>query len=196
MTNRNVRRSVGSPRVTRPARVSGPVCRSPQRGHHAVVPEDPAVDADRPQVQLPQRPAEKRLQALCRQRHEPPRHLAARHRPLGNVGRHRCPTCPRTGASTPPRRPRPACARPAGRWPPPIGSSPGALRRRRSAPHSELRQLELPPAKRHLPVDTPAPPRGPLDLMAPLRTTQDVPIRPYHRLQDLQPGRDAQDDME
>ena len=59
------------------------------RYHTAVVPEDLAVDADRPQVQLPQRPAEKRLQALCRQRHEPPRHRAARRRPLGHVGRHR-----------------------------------------------------------------------------------------------------------
>ena len=34
------------------------------------------------------------------------------------------PTCSRTGVSTPRRRPRPACARPAGRWPPPIGGSP------------------------------------------------------------------------
>ena len=27
--------------------------------------------------------------------------------------------------------------------------------------------------------------------MAPLRTTQDFPVRLHHRLQDLQPGRDA-----
>ena len=56
------------------------LCVDPQLDHHAVVPEDLAVDADRPQVQLAQRPAEKRLQALCRQRHEPPRHRAARRR--------------------------------------------------------------------------------------------------------------------
>ena len=36
----------------------------PQRHHHAMVPEDLAVDADHPQVQLAQRPAEKRPQAL------------------------------------------------------------------------------------------------------------------------------------
>ena len=40
-------------------------------------------------------------------------------------------------------------------------------------------------------VDTPSAPRGPRDLMAPLRTTQDFPVRLHHRLQDLQPGRDA-----
>ena len=81
------------------------LCVAPQRDHHAVVPEDLAVDADHPQVQLAQWPAEK-------------------------PG----PTCSHIDASTPRRRPRPACARPAGRWPPPIGSSPGGLRRRRSAP--------------------------------------------------------------
>ena len=38
--------------------------------------EDLAVDADHPQVQLAHRPAEKRPQALGRQRHEPTRHRA------------------------------------------------------------------------------------------------------------------------
>ena len=64
------------------------------------------------------------------------------------------------------------------------------------APPAEPRQLHLPPAKRHLAVYTPAAPHGPLDLVAPLRPAQDFPIRLHHRLQDMHPGRDAQDDME
>ena len=43
------------------------LCVNPQCDHHAVVPEDLAVDADHPQVQLAQRPAEKRLEAPRRQ---------------------------------------------------------------------------------------------------------------------------------
>ena len=50
----------------------------------------------------------------------------------------------------------------------------------------------MPAAERHLAVDAPAAPRGPLDLVAPLRATQGFPIRLHHRLQDLQTGRDAQ----
>ena len=162
------------------------LCVDPQRDHHAVVPEDLAVDADRPQVQLAQRPAEKRLEALCRQRHEPAtRHCstspARSRRPVPG------PACPRTGASTPRRRPRPACARPAGRWPPPIGSSPAGLRH----PSSARGAAAARPAARRVGLSTLVAPRGPLDLMAPLRTTQDFPVRLHHRLQDLQPGRDA-----
>ena len=40
------------------------------------------------------------------------------------------------------------------------------------APHSEPWQLALPPAKGHLAVYTPAAPRGPLALVAPLRATR------------------------
>ena len=166
------------------------LCVDPQRDHHAVVPEDLAVDADHPQVQLAQRPAKKRLEALCRQRHEPPRHGAARRRPLGHVGRNRV-----QRARVPARRypggdrgQRVLVQRVGGRRPLEARQRDLAIR----APHAEPRQLDLPPAERHLAVDTPSAPRGPLDLMAPLRTTQDFPVRLHHRLQDLQPGRDAQ----
>ena len=60
------------------------------------------------------------------------------------------------------------------------------------AAHAHPRHLDLTAAERHLAVDTPAAPRRPLDLVAPLRATQRFPIRLHHRLQDLQPGRDAQ----
>ena len=166
------------------------LCVDPQRDHHAVVPEDLAIDADRPQVQLAQRPAKKRLEALCRQRHEPPRHRAARRRPLGHVGRHRV-----QRARVPARRhpgddrgQRVLVQRVGGRRPLEARQGYFAV----GAPHSEPRQLDLPPAERHLAVDTPATPRGPLDLMASLRATQHFPVRLHHRLQDLQPGRNAQ----
>ena len=60
------------------------------------------------------------------------------------------------------------------------------------SPSTERWQLDLPSAERHLAVDTAAAPRGPLNLMAPLRATQHFPVRLHHRLQDLQTGRDAQ----
>ena len=166
------------------------LCVDPQRDHHAVVPEDLAVDADHPQVQLAQRPAKKRLEALCRQRHEPPRHGAARRRPLGHVGRHRV-----QRARVPARRypggdrgQRMLVQRVGGRRPLEARQRDFAL----GAPHPLPWQLDLPSAERHLAVDTAAAPRGPLDLMAPLRATQHFPVRLHHRLQNLQTGRDAQ----
>ena len=100
-----------------------------------MVPEDLAVDADHPQVQFPQRPAEKRLEALGRQRHKPPATRRCSTSPARSPRPAPGPVCPHTGVSTPRRRPRPAYARPAGRWPPPIwklasGTSPSALRTR------------------------------------------------------------------
>ena len=206
MTNSNVR-SVGSPRVTRslsrpvvtaavsvapsrrPSTCFRPCVSIPQRDHHAVVPEDLAVDADHPQVQLAQRPAEKRLEALFRQRHEPPQHGTARRRPLGHLGRYRVQRA-RVPARRHPGGDRGQCVlvqRVGGRRPLEARQRDFAL----GAPHPLPRQLDLPPAECHLAVDTPSAPRGPLDLMAPLRTTQDFPVSLHHRLQDLQPGRDA-----
>ena len=135
----------------RPSTCFRPAVSIPNRNHHAMVPEDLAIDADHPQVQLAQRPAEKRLEALRRQRHEPPRNCAARRRPLRSRRPAPGPTCPRTGASTPRRRPRPACARSAGRWPPPTGSSPAVPRRPRSAPGAAAPR----PAARRASPDSP-----------------------------------------
>ena len=148
-----------------------------QRDHHAVVPEHLAVDADHPQVQLAQRPGEKRMQALGRQRHEPPRHRAARRRPLVHRGRHRV-----QRARVPPRR-HPGgdrasvCSSGSGaaHWKLASGTSPSALRTR-SRGTSTCR----PPSVTWLST---LPPRH--DLVAPLRATQRFPIRLHHRLQDL-----------
>ena len=138
----------------------------------------------------PQRPAEKRLEALRRQRHEPPRNCAARRRPLGHVDRHRV-----QRARVPARRhpggdrgQRVLVQRVRDRCPLEAHQRYLAVR----APHPEPRHLDLPPAERHRTLDTPAAPRGPLDLVAPLRATQYCPVRLHHRLQDLQPRRDAQ----
>ena len=141
-------------------------------------------------VQLAQRPAEKRLEAPGRQRHEPPRHRATRCRPLRHPGRHRV-----QGARVPARRhPGSNCGqrvfvhRVGGRRPLEAHQRDFAV----GAPQAEPRQFHLPPAKRHLAVYTSAAPHGSLDLVAPLRATHDFPIRFHHRLQDLHPGRDAQ----
>ena len=75
--------------------------------------------------------------------------------------------------------------------PPPIGSSPGGTSPSALRTRSRGNSICRPPSVTRLST-LPAPPCGPLDLMAPLRTTQDFPIRLHHRLQDLQPGRDAQ----
>ena len=131
----------------------------PQRDHHAMVPEDLAVDADHPQVQLAQRPAEKRPQALGRQRHEPPRHRAARRPPLRHLGRRRV-----QGARIPPRRDpggdrgqRVLVQRVGGRRPSKARQRLLAV----GAPHAQPRHGNLAPAKRHLTGHAPAAPRGP-----------------------------------
>ena len=148
----------------------------PQRNHHAVVPEDLAVDADHPQVQLAQRLAEKRLEALRRQRHEPARNRAARRCPLGHVRRYRVqrvgiPARRHPGGD---RGQRVLVQRVGGRRPLEAHQRYLAVR----APHPEPRHLDLPPAERHRTLHTPAAPRGPLDLVAPLRATQYCPVSP------------------
>ena len=88
------------------------------------------------------------------------------------------------------RRPRPACARPAGRRPPPIRSSPAGLHRRCCA-HAAM---AVGPAARRASPGSPHSRRATQAARpgsAP-SSTQRCPIRFHHRLQDLQPGRDAQ----
>ena len=75
------------------------LCVDSQCHHHVVAPEALAVDADHPQVQLAQRPPEKRPPALGRRRHEPPRHRATRRSPLRHPVRQRV-----QRARIPPRR--------------------------------------------------------------------------------------------
>ena len=136
------------------------LCVDPQRDHHAVVPEDLTVDADHSQFQLAQRPAGKRLEASRRQRHEPPRHRATRCRPLRHVSRHRV-----QGARVPAHR-HPGGDRGRGVFVHRIGGrrplEAHQLDFAVGAPHTEPRQLHLPPAKRHPLVRTGARRRHPL----------------------------------
>ena len=101
------------------ARVSGP-----RRRSSGVVP--PCRQCR--QVHLPQRPRPAGAVSTGRTAAIP--HCSRS--PAQSPRRHRVQGA-RSGASTPPPRPRPACARPAGRSPPPIRSSPAAPRPRRSA---------------------------------------------------------------
>ena len=130
------------------------------------------------------------MQALGRQRHEPPRHRAARRRPLVHLGRYRVQRARVTARRHPSgdRGQRVLVQR--------VGRCRPLEARQRDftlgAAYAHPRYLDLTAAERHMAVDTPAAPRGPLDLVAPLRATQGFPIRLHHRLQDLQTGRDAQ----
>ena len=55
------------------------------------------------------------------------------------------------------------------------------------AAHPQPRRPDLPSPEHDLTVRAPAAPRGPLDLVAPLRATQNFPLRLHHRLQDRIP---------
>ena len=171
-------------------------------GDSATLPETLTMAAEQVELVQPDGPgveevvadkgyhSDKTLVALDEQRHEPPRHRAARRRPLPHVGRYRV-----QRARVPARRhpggdrgQRVLVERVGGRRPLEAHQRYLAVR----TPHPEPRHLDLPPAERHRTLDTPAAPRGPLDLVAPLRATQHCPVRLHHRLQDLQPRRDAQ----